>query len=175
MKKRRAEEERQRGGTVTRRQAREQEREDGDREEAAEEAPEEGPEEAPEEALEQEQNDDEEQDGEDVEEDEETRNGHKVGCRRMTFRRGKGKAEKMTWDQTKIRITYMVTTAVSCPCEDEQCRVKIRVGRFGDLGDGRRSCAHCRSSRSGEGFFHSRSDLRRHVETAKCMESRGWL
>ena len=54
----------------------------------------------------------------------------------------------------------------------------VKVGRYARMGKGSRKCVHCGTSRGDNvvntGFFTSRNDLLKHLNTQKCRKSRGY-
>lgn len=73
----------------------------------------------------------------------------------------------------EINIHYNVTTAVECPCEKEECRTLIRVGKYFEMGSVSDVCVHCGKGRADGGVFRHGSDLNRHVGSLSCQKAQG--
>lgn len=98
------------------------------------------------------------------------------GKRKMKFVSGRGIVVKQTWNKVEVQVKYGATSSVLCPCEKRMCKVKIRIGKFGRLGDGQKHCPHCGKTRgSAVSYFSSKSDMIRHLGTASCQRARGIL
>lgn len=64
-------------------------------------------------------------------------------------------------------------TATTCPCEEDKFCKKVRIGRYGIIGDVVRGCPHYTSRRDSSRLFVSASNLSGHVNSIVFKSSRG--
>lgn len=94
------------------------------------------------------------------------------------------KGEKKSNTVAKVIISHESITSITCPCEDESCKIPIKIGRFGALGRGRWSCPHCNSFRGIKNYnngveelsikaFASHTAFKKHLQTKNCKKTRG--
>lgn len=92
----------------------------------------------------------------------------KQGVERLLFRSGRGYIDRTSDTTARITVEYTVRSAVNCPCPDEACNGLVKVGRYGECGDGSRVCLHCRKAPLDGAFYNSTAALARHVGGARC-------
>lgn len=95
------------------------------------------------------------------------------GAERLVFRSGRGDITKISSSKAEVFIVYPVRTSIVCPCEDSCCKKRVRVGRYGASGDGRKKCPHCGGVRQNGTYFSGPADFSRHLQTDKCRRARG--
>lgn len=96
------------------------------------------------------------------------------------FKLRRGYAGRITDYQGIVHIKYHVKTATTCPCEDRNCKVLVRLGHWGALGRGKWHCVHCGhfiTSVDTDGVtfataFRSASHLKKHLRSRNCRKSR---
>lgn len=93
------------------------------------------------------------------------------GVDRLRFKSGRGYVERLTDTTAQINVRYTARSATPCPCQDDACTGLVKIGRYGESGDGSRLCLHCGLSPKSTTFYTSRSALARHVTGARCSST----
>lgn len=91
----------------------------------------------------------------------------------ISFLKDECTAMRIKWDTVKMTVVFNVKTAVACPCDDEKCVVKICIQKFGDCGDGHKSCPHCLLMRGKGNYFRYDSDMKRNIDSGRWNSKRG--
>lgn len=92
----------------------------------------------------------------------------------------RGTVEPLSNTLAKVNISYKVTNAVLRPCEDKECNLSLRIGRYASIGKGSRKCVYCshfcrKPDDNGDDHvlaFQSKRYLERHLVSAQCQKLR---
>lgn len=92
----------------------------------------------------------------------------KEGVAKLRFKSNRGYIERSSDSTAVVHVDYRARTATKCPCPDKSCTGLVKLGRYGESGDGSAVCLHCGMSGKDGSFFKCRATLHRHVRGGTC-------